>query len=103
MSAYKKLVVTKIIEETRDCKTIHLRAVDDQPLHYEAGQFLTFIFPKEQGEERRSFSISAAPILNEPLSITVKKIPNGEFSRKLVDNTKTGDILQTSLHKASGY
>lgn len=101
MSAYKKLLVTKVIEETSVCKTIQLQAVDDQPIHYEAGQFLTFIFPKRQREERRSYSISASPILNEPLSITVKKIPNGEFSRKLVDNIKPGDILQTI--GASGF
>ena len=101
MPAYKKLLVTKIIEETSDCKTIQLQPLDSQPLHYEAGQFLTFIFARETKEERRSYSLSSTPNLNEPLSITVKKIPNGEFSRKIVDHLKPGDILHTI--GASGF
>jgi len=55
MSAYKKLVVTNIIEETKDCKTIQLQVMEGQPVHYEAGQFLTFIFPKEASEEEKKF------------------------------------------------
>jgi len=101
MSSYKKLRVTKIIEETWDCKTIQLQPLDNQPFHYEAGQFLTFIFSKETKEERRSYSLSSSPILNEPLSITVKKIPNGEYSRKIVDHLKPGDTLHTI--GASGF
>src|SRR5690606_27325482 len=51
-------------------------------------------FFKAGGEEvRRSYSISSAPSLNEPLRITVKRIANGEYSRWLIDKAKEGDML----------
>src|SRR5690606_28538232 len=48
------------------------------------------------GEERRSYSISSSPDLEEPLTMTVKKLDNGEFSRWLVYKASPGDILKTS-------
>ena len=92
----QKVTVTHIIRETADAKTFILEMQDGQSPAYKAGQFLTFIFNTEYGEKRRSYSISSSPDLNEPLSITVKKVDNGEFSRKLISETKPGDILVTS-------
>ena len=66
-----------------------------QPV-YKAGQFLTFIFTTATGEKRRSYSISSAPALNEPLSITVKKEVYGEFSRQLLTYYKEENILYTT-------
>jgi ring-1,2-phenylacetyl-CoA epoxidase subunit PaaE len=34
--------------------------------------------------------------MNEPLSITIKKVENGEFSRLLITHAKEGDILNSS-------
>src|SRR5690606_37116044 len=47
-------------------------------------------------EIRRSYSITSSPVLNEPLSIGVKRVTNGIFSRQLIDRTKVGDALLTS-------
>jgi ferredoxin-NADP reductase len=95
MSLYKTLRITGIKKETPGCRTFFLAPVTADPLHYEPGQFLTFVFPKSYGEERRSYSISSAPVLREPLSVTIKKVENGEYSRKLVDYAKPGDELIT--------
>jgi ring-1,2-phenylacetyl-CoA epoxidase subunit PaaE len=100
--ARKTLRVTKIITETADTKSFVLEAVDGTALEYKAGQFLTFIFYKVNGDEvRRSYSISSSPDLGEPLTITVKRIINGEFSRLLVDRFTIGNELQTI--GASGF
>jgi len=96
MGLYKTLRITGIQSETDDCKTFYLAPVDAAPLHYQPGQFLTFVFSKSTGEERRSYSISSAPVLQEPLSVTVKRLENGEYSRKLFDDAKEGDILITT-------
>lgn len=93
MGLYRKLRISSIQWPTDDCKTFFLQPVDQAPLNYQAGQFLTFVFSKPAGEERRSYSISSAPLLNEPLSITVKRLENGEYSRKLVDYGAVGDEL----------
>jgi ring-1,2-phenylacetyl-CoA epoxidase subunit PaaE len=100
-SLTKHLQIIKIISETEEVKTFVL-----QPLHgwkpaYKAGQFLTLIFHTRFGEKRRSYSISSSPDLNEPLSITVKKVDNGEFSRWFLYEAKVNDVLQTS--GASGF
>lgn len=92
---YKRIRIVKIIRETDKAKTFVLEPLDWKP-EYRAGQFLTLVFETKHGEKRRSFSISAAPLLNEPLSITVKKLDNGEFSRLLLYTAEQGDIIHTS-------
>ena len=96
MGLYRTVRISRIAEETPDCKTFYLEPVDNQPLNYQAGQFLTFVFNRREKEERRSYSISSAPALREALSVTIKRVPNGEYSRKLVDHAKEGDILMTT-------
>lgn len=97
-----RLKVKQVIQETSDTRSFLLETDQEAPIPYTAGQFLTFVFRKRNGEEaRRNYSISSAQALNEPLTITVKRIPNGEFSRMLVDNVREGDLLQTI--GASGF
>lgn len=99
--ARKKLRVTDIVEETPDTKSFVLRPYDEN-LEYRAGQFLTLLFTRPNGEEvRRSYSMSSSYELNEPLTITVKRIVNGEYSRYLHDKVKIGDEVQTI--GASGF
>ena len=94
--------IKAIIAETADTRSFELEPVDGAPLLYKAGQFITLLFHKRNGDEvRRNYSISSAPALHEPLQITVKRVMNGEFSRKLVDEAKPGDVLQTI--GASGF
>jgi ferredoxin-NADP reductase len=97
----KKLRIKDIKIETRDAKTFILESPEGDDPDYKAGQFLTFIFDTPFGEQRRNYSLSSSPDLNEPVSITVKKIANGVFSRKLIDTARTGDRLTTI--GASGF
>ena len=95
-SLIKKVKIVAVRTETPQSKTFVLEPLDGWQPEYQAGQFLTFVFQTPYGEKRRSYSISSAPQLGEPLSITVKKVDNGEFSRFLVYQVKPGDILYTS-------
>jgi len=96
-NALYRLEIVSIKEETTDTKSFQLKSVGDQEIHYQSGQFLTLLFTHSNGEEvRRSYSISSSPLLHEPLTITVKKIPNGEFSRQLVDHAQVGDLLYST-------
>jgi ferredoxin-NADP reductase len=99
--ARKTLKVVDIIAETADTKSFVLKC-NEGDIEYKAGQFLTFVFRKRTGEEaRRSYSISSSPELNDPLTVTVKRIANGEYSRFLHDQIIVGDELQTI--GASGF
>lgn len=88
-----KLAITEIIEEAPDVKTFRVSPVNGEPEGYRAGQFLVLAFDTIAGEERRSYSFSSSPVLDEPMAFSVKRIPNGLFSRWLIDKAVPGDIL----------
>ena len=90
-----ELVITDIRNETSDTRSYILDAAGGELPNYKAGQFLTFVFPHKLNENRRSYSISSAPSLKEPLTITVKRVDNGEFSRYLFDYCTIGSPLFT--------
>ncbi len=91
---FKRLVITDIYEEANDTKLFFLKEKGEK-LDYKAGQYLTFSLPEGDAEVRRSYSIASSPVIDETLYIGVKRINNGMFSRKLVDQAQVGDELLT--------
>jgi ring-1,2-phenylacetyl-CoA epoxidase subunit PaaE len=95
-SIYKKVRILETIQETPDSKTFLLEMADGSELKYQAGQFITLVFPKSDGnEDRRSYSFSSAPETDATPAITIKRVQNGEYSRKLIDYAKKGDEFLT--------
>jgi ring-1,2-phenylacetyl-CoA epoxidase subunit PaaE len=92
--AYQKVTVKSIREEVAGVKTFVLEP--EQEIKYKAGQFLTFTFEHVNGEERRSYSLSSSPAMGEPLTITVKRVENGKYSRPLIDVVRAGDTITTT-------
>jgi ferredoxin-NADP reductase len=95
-SIIKRLKIIQIIHETKNAKTFVLEPLDGWNPDYKPGQFITIIFHTKHGEKRRSYSISSSPFLKEALSITIKKVDNGEFSRYLLQHAKPGDVFHSS-------
>lgn len=93
LSFIHRLQVQQVISETTNAKTFVLQPLDGWVPYYQSGQFITLLFQTPNGEKRRSYSVSSSPELGEPLSITVKRVENGEFSRPLVEHTKEGDVF----------
>lgn len=91
---YKTLRIKTIRDEAPSFKVFELEAAPE--IHYKAGQYLTLVRFQNGTEIRRSYSITSAPVLHEPLSIGVKRVPNGIFSRYLIDDAKPGDELLTT-------
>jgi ferredoxin-NADP reductase len=79
--------------ELPDTATFYLSGVNDERVHYKAGQFITLVFDHHQEEIRRSYSLSSSPD-EELLAITIKRIDNGEISRFMLTKIRPGDILQ---------
>ena len=97
-----RFIIRQIIQETPDAKRFLLEDISGEPLVYEAGQFLTFIFFNRNGvEQRRNYSICGTPALQEPLQILVKRVPNGEYSRWWIDKAVVGDTVESI--GASGF
>jgi ring-1,2-phenylacetyl-CoA epoxidase subunit PaaE len=88
-----RLKISRIIDQPGDNSTFELEPVDHAYPSYKAGQFLSLIFTMNGQELRRSYSFNSSPDVNEALSITVKRLENGEISRFLHHKTAVGDIL----------
>lgn len=93
MSTYRQLLIKEVKFEAPLVKSFVLEPADGEPMPYQPGQFLTFIFVRNGHEARRSYSISSNRAWNEALTITFKRIENGEFSRVLFDHFAPGDLL----------
>jgi ring-1,2-phenylacetyl-CoA epoxidase subunit PaaE len=89
----KPVIIEQIHEETEGFKTFTFK--EGHGIDYKAGQYLTFVRRTALEEIRRSYSITSAPLLNEALTIGIKRIENGIFSRELIDHAKPGDDLLT--------
>jgi ferredoxin-NADP reductase len=90
---YKTIYIKKIHEEIKGFKTFVFE--DGHNINYKPGQYLTLVATMNNEEVRRSYSITSSPYLQEPLTIGVKRVENGLFSRLLIDNAKAGDELTT--------
>lgn len=86
------LIVDHIRQETADTATFFLRPANGRRIDYLAGQFITLVFNHHGEEIRRSYSLSSSPH-EDLLSITVKRMQNGEISRYLLTHVKPGHQL----------
>jgi ferredoxin-NADP reductase len=87
-----QLKVEAIKWETADTATFFFSNLPGKKIHYTAGQFITLVFTHHDEEIRRSYSLSSSPD-EELLSITVKRITNGEISRFMLTKLKPGDTI----------
>lgn len=91
----RKLIVARINEEVPGFKVFEFEEEESSRIHFQAGQYLTFVHYFNGIETRRSYSITSSPVLNEPLAVGVKRIENGLFSRFMTDKVQPGDVLET--------
>ncbi|MGN6212176.1 flavin reductase family protein [Parafilimonas sp.] len=92
-SLYKRLFIKSVEQAVTNFKIISFE--ENHNLQYKAGQYITLVRFSYNEEIRRSYSITSSPDLNEPLSIGVKRIDNGYFSRLLVDHAAPGNEVIT--------
>jgi ring-1,2-phenylacetyl-CoA epoxidase subunit PaaE len=88
------LKVTNIVWETPDTLSVFFSPFDHHRIVYQAGQFITFIFDHDGVDTRRSYSFSSTPEVDDFLSVTIKRIPNGEVSRFFADKLLIGQTLR---------
>lgn len=81
--------VVRVKPETSDVHTIYFRAQDDARVEYDAGQYITVLFPELGVPEGKAYSLSSSPD-EDLLSITVKAI--GPYSERLC-GLAAGDVF----------
>ena len=75
----RELVVARVVRETTDAFTLVLRAPDDAPFAFLAGQFFTLLTPVDGEVVPRNYSASNAPGSAE-LHLTIKAKTGGRVS-----------------------
>ncbi len=93
-----ELRVARIVEETRDARSIVLEIPDalKETFRYRAGQFLSFKVPYEGRVLVRSYSLSSSPDCDAEYKITVKRVEGGRVSNLLNDALREGDRLMVT-------
>ena len=83
----------QVIDETHDVKTFRFVADPPKLFRYFPGQFVTFEIPIDSKVVRRSYTISATPSRPHAISVTVKRVDQGQISNWLHDNLSVGSTL----------
>jgi len=96
--AHNKIIITSIKTELKNIKTFYFEYADNKQIKYKSGQFITLLSSDENN--RRSYSLSTLPT-DDFAGFTVKRIDNGLFSRRLIDQTCVGD--QFKIIEPSGF
>ncbi len=91
-----ELEVLEVVEETGDARSVVLDPGEHREFFsYTPGQFLTVAVPSDRtGLVARSYSLSSTPGDGGPLTITVKRTPDGYASGWICENLKAGDKLR---------
>ncbi|HSV37594.1 MAG TPA: ferredoxin--NADP reductase [Nocardioidaceae bacterium] len=93
----QRLFVSEVVHETADAVAIsfHLQRHQAKHFAYRSGQFLTVHVPCDDGSTTaRCYSLCTAPDSGEPLTIAVKRVPDGFASNWLCDNAEPGMDLE---------
>ena len=93
--AYHSLRVAQVIDETADTRSFVLDVPGSlaSTFAYRAGQFCTFRATIGGHEVVRCYSMSSAPEVDDPLTVTVKRVPTGVMSNWMNDELAPGDAI----------
>ncbi len=95
--------VVDVWDETKDARTITLRAGANWRLH-RAGQHVRVGITVDGRQYTRTYTISSPPERNDGcFTITVKVIDGGRISRHIVRNLKVGDYIPVGLPQGDFY
>ncbi|RWY50187.1 FAD-binding oxidoreductase [Mucilaginibacter gilvus] len=91
---FTSLKVVAVNMETEDTVTISFKQPALKKVRYVPGQYLTLIFRINGRRFIRPYSFSSAPLFDDNLDITVKRVPGGVVSNHIIDKVKVNDIIE---------
>lgn len=94
--------VLQIQKMSDDVMSLTLGLPPNQPVHFQAGQFVDFLL---DGGVRRSYSIATAPKAQgvRQLEFHIRHLPGGHFTPHVFSNMKVRDLLQIEMPLGSFY
>ena len=96
---FHRLRVANVVRETADASSFVLEVPAELAgsYEYDAGQFLTFRVCVGGEPILRCYSMSSARAVDEPLQVTVKRVPGGAVSNWMIDNLAPGDLVEATV------
>lgn len=96
---FHRLRVADVVRETADARSFVLEVPAELAgsYEYDAGQFLTFRVCVGGEPFLRCYSMSSARAVDEPLQVTVKRVPGGAVSNWMIDNLAPGDPVEATV------
>ncbi len=90
------LTISNVWHDTPDTVAISLDVPEElKPVFlYKAGQYITIKTEIDGVSHRRNYSLCSSPVLDEPLTIAVKRVSSGTVSTWLKDHVKPGLTLE---------
>jgi len=93
IGSWQAATVLDIRDETARVKTFRL--VLSEPAPYMAGQhFLVRLTAPDGYTAQRSYSVASAPADSRQIELTIERLPDGEVSTFLHDETMVGDMIE---------
>jgi 3-ketosteroid 9alpha-monooxygenase subunit B len=91
--------VRRVVRETAEAASFVLDVPAElrDAFAYEAGQFLTFRMRVDGEVHHRCYSMSSAPAVDDELQVTVKRVPGGLVSNRMIDTLGPGDAVEVSV------
>jgi len=83
--------VARLERMAHDVMAVYLKLPKSQRFEFRAGQYVDILLP---GGRRRSFSIANAPAQANMLELHVRRVPHGEFTRRVFEELKVKTILR---------
>jgi ferredoxin-NADP reductase len=92
---YHPLAVVDVLDETADTRSFVLAVPSAlaATFGYTAGQFCTFRATIDGEPVVRCYSMSSSPEVGDPLTTTVKRVPEGRMSNWMNDSLRAGDVI----------
>ena len=93
---YHSLTVVDVVDETADTRSFVLEVPPRLAgtFAYAAGQFCTFRATIDGESVARCYSMSSSPDVGDPLTTTVKRVPEGRMSNWMNDTLAAGDTIE---------
>ena len=97
MSHFHKLSIKNITRQTDKCVTLSFNIPDNlKPnFNFTAGQYITLKTTIDGKEVRRDYSLCSSPKSGD-ITVAVKEIENGTFSKYANNNLKEGDTVEVT-------
>ena len=96
MINFYTLTVNNVIRETDETVSLVFEVPEElkSVFSYKNGQYITLKIPVNGKENRRAYSLSSSPIIEDNLTVTIKKVDDGLVSSYINENIKVGDKIE---------